>query len=90
MGVCAMCHDGKKAPNACSTCHMKSADRGGSPSRIWRWSSTAALAKGREKRLPALPSRRCRLLREAAAVTRKGTFAKLTEEQRMQERFNSQ
>jgi len=23
MGVCAMCHDGTKAPNECSTCHRQ-------------------------------------------------------------------
>jgi nitrate/TMAO reductase-like tetraheme cytochrome c subunit len=87
MAVCAMCHDGKKAPNACSTCHVKVPTAAEAHPNL-ALEQHGTLAKGREKeclRCHHADAGFC----EKSGCHPKGTFAKLTEEQRIQERFNS-
>jgi len=86
MGVCAMCHDGEKAPNTCVTCHTSppSADEG--HTGIAAMKDHGTVAKGREK-----DCFKCHHS-DASFCAKSGChdpseFQKLTDEQRLKERF---
>lgn len=85
MGVCAMCHDGKKAPNACKTCHKNPPTAAEAHPNL-ALEQHGALAKGRERdclRCHHSDASFC----ERTGCHPQGTFKQLTDEQRMQERF---
>ena len=63
MDVCYMCHDGVKAPNACTTCHVNPPDKTRGASHGCRpepWETGAGAHRG----LPPVPQRAVEVLRE--------------------------
>ncbi|MCL4368677.1 MAG: NapC/NirT family cytochrome c [Actinobacteria bacterium] len=86
MGVCAMCHDGERAPNACTTCH-RSPPSAAEEHPGLALAEHGQIAKGRER-----DCFKCHHSDQSFCARSgchdPGVFEKLTEEQRMEERFH--
>ena len=88
MGVCAMCHDGKKAPNACTTCHKNPPSAAAEANHPTALSDHAAIAKGRETdcfRCHHADTSFC----AKSGCHNPAEFQKLTQEQELRQRFGS-